>query len=287
VLLARLGARLLAATAGRAGAYRIGGDEFCLLVSAGPAEAADAIGAAGEALCEHGENFSVTCSHGVAAAPAEVASAEEALRLADQRLYEEKAGRRSRNREIIDVLRTVMVERSAGLVRHLDAVSRSAGLTARRLGMPGDDVERIRLAAMLHDVGKTAIPDSILCKPERLSPEEWQFMRTHTLIGERIILAAPSLAHTAELVRSSHERVDGTGYPDGLMGDEIPLGSRIILVSDAFDAMTTDRPYRRAVAADEALVKLRAGMGTQFDSRVVEAFCELMAETPVQLDRAA
>jgi two-component system cell cycle response regulator len=112
-------------------------------------------------------------------------------------------------------------------------------------------------------------------------------MRTHTLIGERIVLAAPSLSHAAGLVRSSHERIDGSGYPDGLAGDDIPLGSRIIAVCDAFDAMTTDRPYRAAVSADEALAKLQGGAGSQFDPRVVDAFCELVAETPAQLARAA
>lgn len=287
-LLARLGECLAAATAGKASSYRIGGDEFCLLAAIAPGEDADdLVRACTDALSESGENFSITCSHGVAAAPSEVSTAEEALRLADQRLYEEKAGRRSGNHEIIDVLRTVISERSAGLEQHLTTVARTARLTAQQLGLPGDEVDRIHLGAVLHDVGKTAIPESLLGKPGRLDPEEWRFMRTHTLIGERIVLAAPSLSHAAGLVRSSHERIDGSGYPDGLAGDDIPLGSRIIAVCDAFDAMTTDRPYRAAVSADEALAKLQGGAGTQFDPRVVDAFCELAAETPAQLARAA
>ena len=112
-------------------------------------------------------------------------------------------------------------------------------------------------------------------------------MRTHTLIGERIILAAPSLAHTAPLVRSSHERIDGAGYPDGLAGEAIPLGSRIIAVCDAYDAMTCDRPYRLAMAPAKALEELRRSAGTQFDPLVVEAFCELVGKAPAEHAQAA
>ena len=287
-LLARLGERLVAATAAHSGrGYRIGGDEFCVLAATRAGDVAGLVRACATALSEVGENFSITCSHGVVMAPAEVATAEAALRLADQRLYEVKAARHSGSREVIDVLRTVVSERSAGLGQHLTTVARTARLTAQQLRLPGDEVDRIQLAAVLHDIGKTGIPDSLLGKRGRLDPDEWEFMRTHTLIGERIVLAAPSVAHAAALVRSSHERVDGAGYPDGLVGEDIPLGSRIIAVCDAFDAMTSDRPYRAAISSDEALVKLRAGMRTQFDPRVVEAFCELAAETPAQLARAA
>jgi diguanylate cyclase (GGDEF)-like protein len=286
-LLDRFGERLAVAAAGKGSAYRIGGDEFCLLAAAGPEQAGDLLRACKAALSESGENFSVTCSHGVATAPSEVSTAEAALRLADQRLYEEKATRRAGHREIIDVLRTVVSERDAGLERHLTTVARLARVTAQQLGVPGDEVDRIQLAAVLHDVGKTAIPDSLLSKPGRLDPDEWRFMRTHTLIGERIILAAPSLAHAADLVRASHERVDGSGYPDALTGDDIPLGSRIILVCDAFDAMTTDRPYRAAISSELALAELRRCAGSQFDPRVVEAFCALSFATPARLARVA
>jgi diguanylate cyclase (GGDEF)-like protein len=282
-LLARLGARLIAATAETARPYRIGGDEFCVLAGGVPAGRDDLLAACATALSESGETFLITCSHGVATVPSEAGTAEQALRLADQRLYEEKAARRTGNREVIDVLQSVMSERDLGFEEHLTIVARTARLTAQHLDLPETEVDRIQLAAMLHDLGKTAVPDSLLNKPGPLSPEEWQFMRTHTLIGERILLAAPSLAHVAELVRSSHERPDGKGYPDGLAGDDIPLGSRIIAVCDAFDAMTSDRPYSMAVTPDQALAELRAAAGTQFDPRVVAAFCDLAAVEPTQL----
>ena len=111
-------------------------------------------------------------------------------------------------------------------------------------------------AAALHDVGKVAIPDAILDKPGPLDEAEWEFMRTHTLIGERILAEAPALAEAAKIVRSSHERYDGDGYPDGLAGDEIPLAARIIAVCDSFDAMTSDRPYRTAMSTEGALSEL-------------------------------
>ena len=132
----------------------------------------------------------------------------------------------------------------------------------------------------LHDVGKIAVPDAILNKPGPLTEDEWQFIRQHTLIGERILGAAPSLADAARLVRASHERMDGTGYPDGLLGEEIPLGARVIGVCDAFDAMTSARPYRATpLSVEGALAELRENAGTQFDPQVVEMFCDEVLRT--------
>jgi putative nucleotidyltransferase with HDIG domain len=158
---------------------------------------------------------------------------------------------------------------------HAVEVARLAGLTARQLGISRAETDRIELGALLHDVGKATVPDSMLSKPGPLNAAEWEIMRTHTLVGERIVLGAALLAHVADLVRSSHERVDGGGYPDGLSGDAIPRGARIISVCDAFDAMTTDRPYRAAVPRLVALAELRRGAGSQFDGLVVQAFADV------------
>ena len=220
--------------------------------------------------------------------PAEAANAEAALRLADQRLYEEKAGRREANREIIDVLRTIMSERSAGLDQHLTTVARLARLTAQDLKLPSDEAERIQLAAALHDVGKTALPDSLLTKPGPLDADEWRFMRTHTLIGERIILAAPSLAHDGR--RSCARATSASTAP------AIPTAWRARRFRSArassrsatpIDAMTCDRPYRLAMTSAKALEELRRSAGTQFDPLVVEAFCELVAKAPAEHAQAA
>jgi HD-GYP domain-containing protein (c-di-GMP phosphodiesterase class II) len=143
---------------------------------------------------------------------------------------------------------------------------------AVQLGMCAEDIDDVVRAAELHDVGKLAVPREILDKPGPLDNAEWAVMRRHTVIGERMLLAAPALAAVAPLVRSSHERWDGGGYPDGLCGPAIPLGARIVAVCDAFDAMTTDRVYRRGMAPKDALTELRRCAGTQFDPAVVDAF---------------
>jgi two-component system cell cycle response regulator len=127
-------------------------------------------------------------------------------------------------------------------------------------------------------VGKTAIPDAILNKPGPLDEKEWDFIRRHTVIGERIILAAPSLAPTAELVHSSHEAFDGSGYPDALRGEAIPLGARIIAICDAFDAMTSKRAYRGAMPTEDAIAELRRCAGKQFDPDIIEVFCALVED---------
>jgi two-component system cell cycle response regulator len=123
-----------------------------------------------------------------------------------------------------------------------------------------------------------AIPESVLEKPGPLTDAEWELMRKHTLVGERILAAAPARERSAQLVRWSHERIDGTGYPDALRGDAIPVGSRVILVADAFDAMTSKRSYGRVMSQEEALAELRANTGTQFDAAVVEAFARVLVD---------
>jgi HD-GYP domain-containing protein (c-di-GMP phosphodiesterase class II) len=137
----------------------------------------------------------------------------------------------------------------------------------------------LRFAAALHDIGKLSVPESILCKPGPLTAEERAVMERHTIVGEQILAPIEFLAGVRLLVRHEHERWDGGGYPDGLAGEAIPLGSRIILACDALHAMTSDRPYRRALSHDAALEELRSHAGTQFDPRVVGALLAVLAET--------
>ncbi len=228
---------------------------------------------AAAALSEQGDGFSITCSHGAIVLPVETDEPVEALRIADQRMYANKhAGRTSAGRQSKDVLLRALAERDPGLGTHAETVALAAA-TAEALGLGPDEIEHVRHASELHDVGKVAIPDAILGKPGPLTEEEWAFVRRHPIIGERIILAAPALARVAALVRSSHERWDGAGYPDALPGGAIPLGARIVAVADAYAAMTAGRPYRTARAPEQALDELRRGAGTQFDPAVVEAWC--------------
>jgi HD-GYP domain-containing protein (c-di-GMP phosphodiesterase class II) len=145
--------------------------------------------------------------------------------------------------------------------------------------MGRETLDELARAAELHDVGKVAIPDEILAKPGPLDETEWNFVRRHTVIGERILLAAPALRSVARLVRSSHEHWDGGGYPDGLSGEQIPLGARVVSVCDAFQAMTSERLYRTRVSEAEALAELRRCSGSQFDPAVVRALGRVLERT--------
>ena len=278
-LLRRLGERLHDAVAGRGDAYRMGGDEFCVLATV-EEDASDVLVAdAVTALTEHGDGFTVASSYGAIRLPGEAGTTAEALRLADHRMYARKStGRTSAARQSTDVLLRVLAERQPALGEHLDGVAALCERVAARAGLPADEIPALVQAARLHDVGKAAIPDEILNKPGPLDDDEWAFMRRHTVIGERILAVAPSLTRAAAIVRSSHERFDGRGYPDGLAGDAIPLGARIVFVCDAYDAMLSDRPYRSALSSAAALAELRSCAGTQFDPQVVEALCAVVEQ---------
>jgi diguanylate cyclase (GGDEF)-like protein len=277
VLLERLGGRLAAAVGTNGSAYRLGGDEFCILLAGDRCPELHARAVA--ALREQGEAFAIASSYGTVAL-GECASAEEALQLADERMYRHKnGGRASAGQQSKDVLLRALAERYPDLDDHLNGVAEAALQVARALDVPEDQHEGIRQAAELHDIGKVAIPETILHKPAPLDEDEWAFMRQHTIIGERILSAAPGLVSCGRLVRSSHERWDGGGYPDGLRGEEIPLGARIIAVCDAFDAMVTERPYSAAREYQDALAELRRCAGTQFDPVVVAAFDAAMVKT--------
>jgi diguanylate cyclase (GGDEF)-like protein/PAS domain S-box-containing protein len=285
-LLTRMAHRLQDGLAPLASAYRMGGDEFCVLSLPDCEDHAAIATIASDALTERGEGFQVTASYGSVRLPTEASTATEALREADRRMYTRKSAhsRSSAGRQSADVLLRILSERSRDLGAHLDQVTSLAEAVADRLELPDQERAPLLQAASLHDVGKAAIPDEILDKPGPLDGEEWEFMRRHTVIGERILSAAPALTLASKLVRSSHERYDGKGYPDRLAGDAIPLGSRIIAVCDAYDAMISDRPYRSALEPAEALAELRLCSGKQFDPVVVEVFGDALraaAQRPV------
>jgi two-component system, cell cycle response regulator len=272
-LLSRLGGALAAAVDGTGGAYRMGGDEFCVLASLPVERHDDLVAACRAALSESGDGFAISAALGMAIVESADTDPADALRDADRRMYAEKNGRRaSAGGQSTAVLLRVIAERHPELGAHVDGVALLAERTALALGMNAEQRTAVRQAATLHDIGKAAVPDAILNKPGPLDESEWAFMRRHTLIGERIMQAAPALSAAAPLVRSSHERVDGAGYPDRLAGTDIPLGARIIAVCDAYDAMVSDRPYRAALSHAEALAELRRCAGTQFDPDVVRAF---------------
>jgi diguanylate cyclase (GGDEF)-like protein len=275
-LLNRLSSTLECAAAAAGGrAYRMGGDEFCTLLPDG----AD-VELVAAALREDGSGFTVDCSYGCARVPCEAPDGPSALRLADQRMYAVKNARPiSASSQTRDLLVRVLAEREPDLLDHVLDVGALVREVATELGIPEQEHAEIVHGAELHDVGKIAIPESILHKPGPLDDDEWVYMKRHTLIGERFLLSVPALRAVGRLVRSSHERWDGGGYPDGLAGEEIPLGARIISVCDAYDAMVTDRPYRKGTDAGSALAELRRCASSQFDPRVVEAFCAVASRT--------
>ena len=173
--------------------------------------------------------------------------------------------------------------RDTGSTGHSHTVGRYAELTAIELGLPGERVERVRLAGVLHDVGKIGVSDRVVTKPGPLDADEWRQMRTHPEIAARL-LAHPEFDDLRAWVLAHHERPDGRGYPHGLTGEDIPLEASIVAVADAYEAMTADRAYRPSLGQEAARAELEAGAGTQFDARVVEAF--LASVAPARAFRA-
>ena len=277
-LLARLG-RNLGAVTGPGAAYRMGGDEFCVLSPTNLEQGGVMVRRAVKALSERGEGFEITASYGVVMLPSEANVPSDALRVADRRMYARKASQQtSPGRQSAAALIELLSQRSPDLRPHAANVAALCEAVGRRLALPVDELVPLLDAAPLHDIGKAAIPDAILEKEGALTEEELAFIRRHTVIGERILRAAPALARAAVLVRSSHERVDGMGYPDGLSGADIPLGSRIIAACDAYDAMVSERPYGVALSMEEAVSELRRMAGSQFDPAIVEVLVEVLAD---------
>jgi two-component system, cell cycle response regulator len=277
-LLRRLARKLAASVENNATAYRFGGDEFCVLLRA-DANLAYLIARTTAALSEVGEDYHITAAHGTAILPEDADTVSDAMHFADLQMYAQKAGgRTSIGTQMRDVLLCTLTERSTALGYHNNDVARLARGIALKLHLSNEQVDEVARAAELHDVGKVAMPDDILFKPGPLSDEEWETMRLHTIIGQRILAASPALAPVGTLVRSCHERWDGSGYPDQLAGEDIALGARIVAVADAYDAMITDRPYRAAMPYADALAELQRCSGTQFDPTVVAAFMTLADE---------
>ncbi len=272
-LLERLGGRLGSFAEPHGRAYRLGGDEFCLLLECSPAEVDSLIAGAGAALTEHGEGFAIAASQGSVLVPGEASSVKAALQLADRRMYADKVSERtSAGSQSRDVLLAALRERQPRLAEQALDVSELALAVAEALGMSAEERDETCRAAQLHEVGKMAIPDAILDKPGPLEDSEWEFVRRHPLVGERIIASAAALVPVARLVRSVGERWDGGGYPDALRGEQIPLGSRVVAVCGAYAAMVAERPHSVAMRPARALEELRQAAGDQFDPRVVEAF---------------
>ena len=180
--------------------------------------------------------------------------------------------------EAISALSAALESRDDTTGEHIKRTQALAVEAAGRMGLRPEGVRVVKYASMLHDIGKIGIPDSILNKPGGLTPEEWRAMRRHPEIGADIVGRIAGFEDVVEAVLAHHERHDGRGYPTGLSGDEVPVAARLISAIDAYDAMTNDRPYRKAMTHKEALAELEHGSGTQFDPAVVEALKAVLHE---------
>jgi diguanylate cyclase (GGDEF)-like protein/putative nucleotidyltransferase with HDIG domain len=263
---------------------RLGGDEFAVLFPAiEPAYALETARRLTRALSER-----APCSIGVATFPLDGTELDEILRHADNRLYESRNGRPQAGegspRERLSwaaALAQAVDMRMDGEHEHSRAVAEHAVAIASQLGCEPDAIGMLRIAAMLHDVGKVTVPDRILCKPGPLGAEELEQIKRHPRTGAELVARVEGLQQIVPWIRHSHEHFDGSGYPDGLAGEAIPQESRILLVADAFDAMTAARPYRRPLSPAQARDELVRHAGSQFDPACVAA---LLAHLDVDAD---
>jgi diguanylate cyclase (GGDEF)-like protein len=263
---------------------RLGGDEFALLLpGTGYAEALEVAERVRTAL-----DARVTAAVGVACFPTHGVDADELLRHADAELYAAKedrsapasAARRELSWAAALARAADLRMQAVGSSDHSSRVAACAAGIGRALGWSEEGLSLLRMAAMLHDVGKVSVPDRILCKTSALSAAEYERVKAHPVTGAELVGRVDGLEPILPWIRHSHEHFDGSGYPEGLRGEAIPQASRILLVADAFDAMTSDRPYRHAMSAEEALEELSRGAGGQFDAECVEALIAHLATTP-------
>jgi two-component system, cell cycle response regulator len=265
-------------------AYRVAAGRLAALVPAGERQLGEIVLATSGSL--HGDwmDAVVGRAFGEVSIPAEASDAETAFQLAGNRLAAQRRSQlRSARRQAHAVLMAVLAARQPELRDELRLAAYRAISLARRLGMSAEEIDDVALAAELQYIGLLAVPEEILESEADLDVNEIESIRNHPLEGERIVGAATGLASVATLVRSSAERFDGSGSPDGLHGEAIPLGARVIAAAVAFAAMTSPRPYRSARGADEALAELRRCAGSQFDPRVVEALAAELVEEAVPL----
>ena len=300
-------ARTLDEVAGKQHCYRYGGDELAILVQGAdrPAatELARTVRAAVAGMSVDGCP-EVTASLGVALFPESGTTAKEIVYRADMAMYNAKATGKNRvnvwgssldehldgiaprpddngrrHADVVASLTNALRARDPQTKDHAERCSWYTGELAAELGLSDTEISVLRVASLLHDIGKLVVPDDILFKPGSLTAAEMTRMKRHPSDGANTLSNVPTAAEAVPVILHHHERFDGTGYPHGLSGEDIPIGARILLVADAFDAMTEDRPYRKAMPVADAVEELKRFSGTQFDPTVVDAFLAVLERT--------
>lgn len=262
---------------------RVGGDEFAIILPQTDEEAGNKIvSCIRSAVDNHNHDHGhppLSVSLGVASSLGPEKSLDNCFNEADGIMYKDKLYRSASARgQIVGALLAALAERDYIAEGHADRLQYLCAKLARKVELPAQRFSELALLAQVHDLGKVGIPDNILNKEGLLTDEEWDIMRQHPEKGFRIARSSPDLTSVADLILRHHEKWDGTGYPLGLKGEEIPIECRILAIVDAYDAMTNDRPYSRAKSRDEAVAELEKCAGTQFDAELVEKFLQVLTE---------
>jgi HD-GYP domain-containing protein (c-di-GMP phosphodiesterase class II) len=256
---------------------RVGGDEFgIVLIGYSQEEVERMLENMTQKIDEHNEHgdlIKISVSSGYACQKKGRIRTNAMFQEADNNMYQNKLLKETSNRNsLVKALMKTLEVKDYITEGHADRLEALSLEMAKALKLPQHQVDRIKLLAKFHDIGKVGIPDSILLKPSSLTSEEWLIMKSHSGIGKRIAEVSPELRDISNLIYHHHERFDGTGYPTGLGGEEIPIECRILSIVDTYDAMTNDRPYRRAQTAEAAAEEIIRCSGTQFDSQLADLF---------------
>lgn len=260
---------------------RWGGDEFVMLLPNTTEDTSQAMARDIDAKIAASKHEGPIPSTGLGCATIEEfpGDVSRLLKEAEDRMYSHKLTNADSSRNaLVASLQRTLSEKSYETEEHARNLEKLARQLGERVGLNAAELNTLALIALLHDIGKVAVPERILEKPGPLSPEEWEIMKRHCESGYRIIVSSPDLIEVAEGILSHHERWDGSGYPRGLKGEKIPLSARIISLVDAYDAMTSDRPYRAALTRKEALAEIRACSGSQFDPVLAGEFLAVLSD---------
>ena len=259
---------------------RIGGDEFAIILPNVDEKTIHSLFKRVLEACQdsnRGSPLKLNVSLGYAIQYGQYKNMEEALKTADERMYKDKlVSGTTMEENVVDFLKMMLVVRDPHIKEHGERIQELAVSLGRDIGLPDYKLKDLRLLALFHDMGKIGMPDAILYKPGKLSPEEWGTMKRHCEIGHHIAKSIPELASIAGDIRSHHEWWNGEGYPEGLKGEDIPLLARIISIVDVYDVLQTERPYEKARSKEEAIKEIQQGGGTQFDPKLVERFLHIV-----------